>query len=153
MEYFAQVTEMRSVILLLVAAVSMFMSGCSRTALKLDTPPPENAVRSAVNEISPAEAKAKTQEAYAQFVDVRTPEEYNAGHPSRAINIPLAELASKLDRLEKNEPVYVICQSGRRSKEASEILVKNGFPWVFNVSGGATAWNAAGLPTEVPQKN
>lgn len=144
---------MRSVIVLLAVAFLSSVFGCARSAPKFDTPPPENAVRSAVNEISPVEAKAKTQEAYAQFVDVRTPEEYNAGHPSRAINIPLAELASKLDRLEKNEPVYVICQTGRRSKEASDILVKNGFPWVFNVTGGATAWNAAGLPTEVPQKN
>ena len=110
-------------------------------------------MRASVNEITPVEARAKTQEAYAQFVDVRTPEEYNAGHPARAINIPLAELASKLDRLEKNEPVYVICQTGRRSKEASDILVKNGFPWVFNVSGGANAWNAAGLPADLPQKN
>lgn len=153
MNYFAQVTDMRFVVILLAAAVSVLAFGCARSAPKLDTPPPETAVRSAVNEITPVEAKARTQQAYAQFVDVRTAEEYNAGHPSRAINIPLAELASKLDRLEKNEPVYVICQTGRRSKEASEILVKNGFPWVFNVSGGATAWNAAGLPTEVPQKN
>lgn len=144
---------MRSVIILVAAAVSVFVFGCARSAPRLDTPPPENAVRASVNEITPVEAKTKTQEAYAQFIDVRTPEEYNAGHPSRAINIPLTELASKLDRLEKNEPVYVICQTGRRSKEASDILVKNGFPWVFNVSGGANAWNAAGLPTEVPQKN
>ena len=153
MNYFAQVTDMRFVVILLAAAVSVLAFGCARSAPKLDTPPPETAVRSAVNEITPVEAKARTQQAYAQFVDVRTPEEYKAGHPSRAINIPLSELASSLDRLEKNEPVYVICQTGRRSKEASEILVKNGFPWVFNVSGGATAWNAAGLPTEVPQKN
>lgn len=144
---------MRFVIVVLAVAFLSLVFGCARSTPKLDTPPPENAVRSSVNEISPVEAKAKTQEAYAQFVDVRTPEEYNAGHPSRAMNIPLAELASKLDRLERNEPVYVICQTGRRSKEASEILVKNGFAWVFNVSGGVAAWNAAGLPTEVPQKN
>lgn len=102
-----------------------------------------------MNEISAEDAVAQTQKAYAQFIDVRTPEEYAAGHPARAINIPLSELPGKLDRLEKNEPVYVICQTGRRSKEASEILVKNGFPWVFTVSGGADAWTAARAPTEV----
>jgi len=141
---------MRSVIVLLAVAFLSSVFGCARNAPKLDTPPPENAVRSAVNEISPVEAKAKTQQAYAQFVDVRTAEEYSTGHPSRAINIPLAELASKLDRLERNEPVYVICQTGRRSKEASEILVNNGFPWVFNVSGGTDARNATGLSAEDP---
>jgi rhodanese-related sulfurtransferase len=146
MKYFTQVTDMRYVIILSV--VSLFVFGCAGSTPKLDTPPPSGAVRSAVNEISPVEAKAKTQEAYAQFIDVRTPEEYNAGHPSRAINIPLSELAGKLDRLEKNEPVYVICQTGRRSKEASDILVKNGFPWVFNVVGGVSEWQAAELPMQ-----
>ena len=142
---------MRFVIILTAIAASVFMVGCSRIGPKLDTSPPENAIRSAVNEIAAGKAEAKTQEAYSQFIDVRTTEEYLAGHPARAINIPLSDLSGKLDRLEKNEPVYVICQTGRRSKEASEFLVKNGFPWVFNVSGGVDAWVAAGLPTEVPR--
>lgn len=143
---------MKRLFTILAAAILALSFGCAREAPKLDTPPPENAIRSAVNDISPEDAVVRTEKAYAQFVDVRTPEEYAAGHPARAINIPLGELPGRLDRLEKNEPVYVICQTGRRSKEASEILVKNGYPWVFNVSGGMNAWKAAGLPTEAPQK-
>ena len=114
----------------------------------LDTPPPAGAQASVVNEIEPAEALPRVQQAYSQFVDVRTPEEYAGGHAVRAINIPLNDLPAKLDRLEKNEPVYVICQSGRRSKEASEILNRNGFKWVFNVTGGTDEWAARGLPIE-----
>ena len=101
-----------------------------------------------MNDIEPAKALPRVQEAYSQFVDVRTPEEYAAGHAVRAINIPLNELLEKLDRLERNEPVYVICQSGRRSKEAADILNRNGFKWVFNVTGGTNEWTSQGLPME-----
>jgi rhodanese-related sulfurtransferase len=105
-----------------------------------------------VNEIDPDKALPRVQAAYSQFVDVRTPEEYAGGHAVRAINIPLSELPAKLGRLEKNEPVYVICQSGRRSKEAADILNRNGFKWVFNVTGGTNEWTAQGLPMETVQR-
>ncbi|MEO8042668.1 MAG: rhodanese-like domain-containing protein [Acidobacteriota bacterium] len=128
--------------------VAFFIPGCGNISPSLDTPPPAGATASAVNEIEPAKALPRVQEAYSQFVDVRTPEEYAGGHAVRAINIPLSELPAKLDRLERNEPVYVICQSGRRSTEASEILNRNGFKWVFNVTGGTNEWTAQGLPME-----
>jgi rhodanese-related sulfurtransferase len=139
MRYFALV--------FIIAAAGLFVR-CGTYFSNLDTPPPETAVKAVVNDISPADALLKTQAAYSQFVDVRSPEEYAAGHAARAKNIPLTELQANLDRLEKNEPVYVICQSGRRSKEAGDILLKNGFNWVFSVDGGTSAWQTAGLPME-----
>jgi rhodanese-related sulfurtransferase len=84
--------------------------------------------------------------AYSQFIDVRTPEEFNAGHAYRAKNIPLDTLAQNLDKLEKNEPVYLICQSGRRSMQAATMLNDAGFPQTINITGGTNAWQAAGLP-------
>ena len=132
----------------LLLIVALLISGCGTTFPNLDTPPPAGAAASVVNEIPPNEALPLVQEAYSQFIDVRTPEEYAGGHAVRAINIPLNDLPAKLDRLEKNEPVYVICQSGRRSKEASEILNRNGFKWVFNVTGGTNEWKTRGLPME-----
>lgn len=132
--------------ILLIA--TLLIPGCGTIAPSLDTAPPAGATASVVNDIEPAKALPRVQEAYSQFVDVRTPEEYAGGHAVRARNIPLNELPSKLDRLEKNEPVYVICQSGRRSKEAAEILNQNGFKWVFNVTGGTNEWTARGLPME-----
>jgi rhodanese-related sulfurtransferase len=136
--------QTRSILLV----VALLIPGCGNIAPSLDTPPPVGATASVVNTIDPATALPRVQEAYSQFVDVRTPEEYAAGHAVRARNIPLDELPAKLDRLEKNEPVYVICQSGRRSKEAADILNRNGFKWVFNVSGGTNEWSARGLPME-----
>jgi len=136
--------QTRSVLLIF----TLFISGCGNIVPSLDTPPPPGAKASVVNEIEPAKALPRVQEAYSQFVDVRTPEEYAGGHAVRAINIPLNDLPAKLDRLEKNEPVYLICQSGRRSKEAAEILNRNGFKWVFNVTGGTNEWSAQSLPME-----
>lgn len=131
--------------------IFMFLAAaCGSGVDTLDTPPPAGAALLSVNYIKPAAALPKVQAAYSQFVDVRTPEEFAAGHATRAINIRLDELTAKLDRLERNEPVYVICQTGRRSKEASEILSRNGFKWVFSVEGGTEQWQAEGLPIEIP---
>ena len=131
-----------------VLLFTLLISACGSIVSNLDTPPPAEATASVVNDISPSDALPRVEAAYSQFVDVRTPEEYAAGHAVRARNIPLNELPAKLDHLEKNEPVYLICQSGRRSKEAAEILTANGFKWVFNVTGGTNEWTARGLPTE-----
>ena len=133
---------------LFILVLILVVSSCGRVGSNLDTPPPRGASVFAVNEIAPGEALPYVQAAYSQLVDVRTREEYATGHAARAINIPLKELSGRLDRLEKNEPVYVICQSGRRSKEASDFLSRNGFKWVFNITGGTDAWRALGLPME-----
>lgn len=101
-----------------------------------------------VSEIAPEEARPAVEAAYSQFIDVRSPEEYAAGHAYRARNIPLDQLTANLDKLERNEPVYLICQSGRRSKEAAGVLSQNGFNSVFNISGGTNEWSARGLPME-----
>ena len=128
------------------------LAGCGSPRTTMDTSPP-TAPSAAVVNIAPAEAAPKTQQAYAQFVDVRTEFEYKAEHADRAINIPLEELAANLDRIEKNEPVYIICETGRRSKEAAEMLVSKGYPMVYNVEGGMTVWRAEKLPMAKPAAN
>lgn len=132
-------------IALVIFAAASFL-GCRTSVTSLDTPPPSGAVRATVNEISPSEAAPRTAAAYSQFIDVRTPEEYAAGHAYRTRNIPLDSLGSNLDKIEKNEPVYLICATGRRSRKAAQALVDAGFPYVFNVTGGTEAWKTAGLP-------
>lgn len=139
---------MRSLIFLLF--VALFAAGCQSGPSNMDTPPPAGSSAIAVNDISPQAALPKVEAAYSQFIDVRTPAEFAAGHATRARNIPLDTLAANLDMIEKNEPVYVICETGRRSKEAADILSKNGFKYVFNVTGGTAAWRDAGLPMAKP---
>jgi rhodanese-related sulfurtransferase len=64
------------------------------------------------------------------------------GHIKGAVNIPIDELEKRLDELKryKNFEIIVYCKSGTRSKRASEILVKNGFKRVYNLSGGIIQW-------------
>ena len=134
--------------ILLINLLAVFiLGGCqSITTKKTDSGVPD--VATAIKEVSPVEAEPAVSKAYSQFVDVRTPEEYLSGHAARAVNIPLDTLTSKLDTLEKNEPVYLICQSGNRSKKAAVMLKDAGFNNVLNVTGGTTAWQAANLPME-----
>lgn len=71
------------------------------------------------------------------LLDVRTPQEYSSGHIKRARNVPLGEVASYQGP--KDEKIYVICQSGMRSKRAAKILTKMGYEAV-NVRGGMVAY-------------
>lgn len=81
-------------------------------------------------------------------VDVRTAEEFAAGHLRDAKNIPLADLATRIGELEKSKgrSVVVVCQTGARSDKAVRQLAAAGFDDVVSLDGGLTAWQAAGLP-------
>lgn len=134
-------------ILLIIISVAFFFTGCQKTANRT-TDSGVQTSSSSVREASPIETQAAVSKPYSQFIDVRTPEEYLSGHAARAVNIPLDSLMTSLDRLEKNEPVYLICQTGRRSGQAAEMLKVAGFNNVVNVTGGTNAWQAANLPIE-----
>lgn len=102
--------------------------------------------KTGISEASPAEARPAIEAAYSQFIDVRSPEEYAEGHAYRTRNIPLDTLADNLDKIEKREPVYIICRTDNRSRQAAEILVNAGFSRAIVVTGGTEAWKAAGMP-------
>ena len=69
------------------------------------------------------------------LLDTRTPGEYRRGHVEGFKNIPVDELRNRLNEIEKEKPVYVICQSGLRSYIASRILEGNGYT-AYNFAGG-----------------
>ena len=83
-----------------------------------------------------------------QFVDVRQPGEYGAGHAHGATNLPLNTLDKNIDKLDPSRPTFVICQTGYRSSLATSILENAGFESVANVAGGTSAWIEASFPTE-----
>lgn len=93
-----------------------------------------------VTNITTQEAKKKSTDKKVQFIDVRTPSEYKANHSRQFKNIPLSELPKKIDKLNKDKEVVVICQSGMRSAKAAKLLKKQGFEKVNNVKGGMGAW-------------
>ncbi|PWT78257.1 MAG: sulfurtransferase [Bacteroidetes bacterium] len=71
----------------------------------------------------------------AQVIDVRTKVEFQGGHISGSVNIPLQSLESSLSKIKKDKPVITCCASGMRSATAKSILMSNGFSEVHN--GGA----------------
>jgi hydroxyacylglutathione hydrolase len=81
-------------------------------------------------------------------VDVREPWEYRQGHVPGAMLIPLGQLSSRLNELDPERPVAVICASGNRSQSAAALLGQKGFKTVYNVSGGTGAWMHSGLDLE-----
>lgn len=81
----------------------------------------------------------------APVVDVRSSQEYAAGHVPGAVNIPLDELDARSADLPAGSPVHVICQSGGRSMKASELLATRGVQ-ALSVADGTKGWIDAGRP-------
>lgn len=79
------------------------------------------------------------------LVDVRDRGEYAAGHIEEAVWIPLGELPARLDELPRDAVIVTVCRSGRRSGEARDLLLGEGFAGAHNMSGGMRAWGHAGL--------
>lgn len=69
------------------------------------------------------------------LVDVRTPEEFESGHVNASVNIPLDEVADRLDEFSGKNHIIVFCRSGNRSGMAKAILAQAG---ITNVTNGGT---------------
>jgi rhodanese-related sulfurtransferase len=84
----------------------------------------------------------------ALVLDVREDKEFAAGHIPKAKHIPLGQLKTRLNELDKfkNKPVLITCRSGQRSARACSMLKKAGFETVYNQAGGIIAWERANLP-------
>lgn len=96
--------------------------------------------------LNPADVVIKVNEKNAQLVDVRTSDEFSKGTLAGAVNIPVADLISKVNSLDKNRPVILICQNGRRAQQALKNLKGKGFSELYTLEGGIVAWQQAKLP-------
>ena len=74
------------------------------------------------------------------LIDVREAAEYAFNHIPNAISIPLGELEDRLDELNKNDEIYVVCRTGNRSDLAAQKLADKGFAKVINVVPGMSEW-------------
>lgn len=90
--------------------------------------------------ISNDELKAKIKSNSQNIIDVRGKDDFEEKHIDGAISMPLEELKDNLDKLDKKEEINVICNTGRRTKKASKILVDNGFEMVNMVLPGMKEW-------------
>jgi rhodanese-related sulfurtransferase len=143
------------ILAVVILTLALTGAGCSsqETASSTGTDAPAGEGAAWVTVDVQTASDALSADAEAQIVDVREPEEWaETGVPEGAVLIPLGELESRAaSELTADSPVYVICRSGNRSQTGSDILVGLGFPEVYNVDGGITAWLAAGLPVEAYQ--
>lgn len=81
------------------------------------------------------------------LLDVRTVGEYSRGKIEGGINLPVDEVACKIETVipDKSKKIYVYCLSGSRSVHAVDAMVKLGYTNVFNVISGLLAWRAKGF--------
>ena len=78
------------------------------------------------------------------ILDVRRDEEWEKGHIEGARHVYVGHLEENLDKVPRNSPIIVYCDSSRRSNIAASTLKKNGYDMVYNVLGSMTAWKNAG---------
>lgn len=112
--------------------------------------------------LAPAEAHAKMTDEGFTYVDVRTADEFAAGHPKGAVNVPLGVefVAAMKERFPKDAKIIVGCGSGPRSARAAKALAEAGFTSVFEQRAGwdgirgpfgeltEPGWKRAGLPID-----
>ena len=79
------------------------------------------------------------------LLDVREDDEWRRGHAVGARHIPMGEVPARLEEIDPQAKLYVVCKAGGRSAKVAQYLVSNGYEPV-NVSGGMLAWANAGRP-------
>lgn len=83
-----------------------------------------------------------------QLIDVRSAAEFQSVHAESATNVPLDQLDPQavMAARSADDPLYVICQMGGRSRKACQQFIDAGFTNVVNVAGGTARWESQGLP-------
>lgn len=113
-----------------------------------------NAQQSVVENLDAKAYQSKLLNLKGTVLDVRTADEFEAGHLKNAINIDWNNKSFKkqVKELPKFMPLFVYCGSGYRSGEAAKFLEEEGFKTIINLEGGLEAWEQAGLPLQTGKK-
>jgi rhodanese-related sulfurtransferase len=102
-----------------------------------------------VDQVDVDTLERRLQGGNAFVLDVREPEEYAGGHVPGAVNLPQAEIATRLEEVPRDRVVFAVCQGGFRSRRAAQFLRQAGYERVINVEGGTAEWIDAGKPVAV----
>lgn len=92
------------------------------------------------------ELEALLAQGSVRVLDVREDHEFRSGHLPNAIHVPVRKLPDRLAKLKRDKPYAVICQSGNRSRSATNLLLDSGFQGTVSVRGGTGAWARSGRP-------
>ena len=131
-------------------------SSASGAAATTDAPKPAETGESqpGATVLAPMELAARLEAGTAPvLLDVRSPEEFAAGHIPGAINIPYDEVPARLAEIaeHRDAELVVYCRTGRRAKIAEAALREAGFRQVADLDGHMTEWTAARYPVSEPQ--
>ena len=132
---------MRQILLFAALATSLaLLSGCTLSKTKADTAE-DMTDKAAYQKISAEDAYEMMVSQEVVIVDVRTPEEYDGGHIPNAILVPNESIGDDMPEAlpDKEATLLIYCRSGRRSKEASEKLLKLGYKSIYEF-GGIIDW-------------
>jgi len=135
---------MKTVLFSIALVFSFVLAACQSS---------QTADKSGLQLLEPAAFEQKmTSLSDEQMIDVRTPEEFAAGHLPGAVNINIydADFPQRIAQLDKSKPVMVYCKAGGRSADASKQLAALGFS-VTELKGGTLAWANAGKALESAQ--
>jgi len=132
----------KSLVVLFAMAVLALVAGCGG-ASKTET---------RIQQVGPAEAYQLIQQHRDDpdfvILDIRTPQEFVAGHIQGAINVDFyaPDFKQQLDQLPKDKTYLVYCNSGNRSGQAMPIFRELGFREVYELKDGIQSWYQAGYP-------
>jgi len=106
---------------------------------------------SIVNHLNSSQFNKKINQQKGSLIDVRTSSEFSNGHISKSgqLNYYALDFKQKLLLLSKDEPVYIYCNTGYRSRKAAEFLIKNGYSHVYNLKHGIMEWELKNLPVVI----
>lgn len=133
--------SVRAILAIVYCMGLIFIVGCGHISASMDMQANASGEAQAKSrDVSAQEALALWGNTLCVVIDVRTPEEYKEGHVPGATNIPLDQLEARMPEVSKDQKVLLICRSGRRSTEGTNLLRSKGYDHVYNVSGGMLAW-------------
>lgn len=101
-------------------------------------------MQSTIEELSPRSFCERWPEARrddVQLLDVRDMAELELASLPRALHIPMSQIPTRLQELDPQLPIVVMCHTGRRSGQVAAFLLANGFEQVYNLAGGIEAWS------------
>ena len=101
-------------------------------------------------ELNQTQAQEQISAGSITAIDVRSAEEYNAGHVPGALNIPHNQIEDHLSQIMhlKDKPVLLYCRSGRRAGMAEATLTELGFTKLYHLQGDMQGWSENQLPEE-----
>lgn len=131
---------MKKIITILITAAIIITAGCSGNNQSETTlQNTEDIEAGTYTDVDVNEAQNLIDQGIT-VVDVRTPEEYVNGHIPNALLIPLQDIESSINEFTPDEQYLIVCRSGNRSAQASEILAQKGMKHIYNMTGGMNEW-------------